>query len=272
MTEADPVGKDFLAEVCRDWEKAVAEAPFPEMRKISLRFGVVLAKGGGALAEMVPPFLSGLGGKLGNGKQWTSWIHRDDLIAIILECLKNSEMNGVYNACAPEPVTNSDFTHSLARVIRTGSWVPIPGFMLRLVAGEVASVLLASQRAIPQRLNSQGFKFNFPHLDHALNEIFADSLSIGFEEVVRDQWLPLPIEKVFEFFSSAENLETITPEWLNFSIVRKSTETIEKGTLIDYRLHLNGVPFTWKTEITDWSPPYHFTDLQLKGPLYLLES
>lgn len=265
LTEASPPGTDFLAQVCQDWENSLFNSLFKTTRKVALRIGVVLGKGGGALEKMLPAFQAGVGGELGSGKQWMSWIHLEDLVHIFLQSIRDPKVSGPVNACA-EPVTNSEFTKTLTSVTGLPSVMSVPGPLLKLATGEMSVALLSSQRAIPEKIKALNFEFRFPRLELALKNILGDSLAHGWEEFLDSCWVPQPLEKVFQFFSQAENLETITPPWVGFHVVSKSTDSIQKGTLIDYRLKVHGVPVRWRTEIAEWNPPHRFTDIQLKGP------
>lgn len=269
LSEDSPVGSDFLAQVCQKWEGALFEAPLQETRKVALRFGIVLGRGGGALEKMIPPFLSGVGATLGSGKQWVSWIHLDDLIEVILQSLNDPRYFGAVNTCAPQSVTQKEFTHTLGQVLNQWSFLKAPSPVLRMVIGPFAQTLLSSQRVTPKKLMALGFVFKHAELKPALTDILGDSYAQGHSEFLASCWIPKPIDEVFEFFSLAENLEKITPPWLNFKIIKQSTPTIEQGTCIDYQLKLHGLPIKWRTEISNWRPPFEFTDTQLKGPYHL---
>ena len=140
------------------------------IRSAQIRFGVVLGKGG-ALAKMLPPFKAGIGGRLGSGKQWMSWIHIDDLVELMLYALGNSSARGPLNGTTPNPVRNSEFTGELAGTLHRPAILPVPAFALRMLFGEMAEVLLASQRVIPQKAESIGFRFRFPELSAALRDL-----------------------------------------------------------------------------------------------------
>jgi len=174
LTEASAPGRDFLSEVVTAWEAEAARAVTLGVRVVCLRLGVVLSARGGALAKMLTPFRLGIGGPLGDGRQWMSWIHIDDLVAAILFALRTDGLSGQANAVAPEPCRNSDFTRSLAGALHRPAILPAPAFALRLALGELAdALLLSSQRVSPARLSSAGFTWRFPHLDAALADIVA---------------------------------------------------------------------------------------------------
>jgi hypothetical protein len=171
LNEKSAPGNDFLARVVVDWEKAASLAESLGIRVVRLRFGMVLGKEGGALAKMLPPFRLGVGGRLGSGRQWTSWIHIDDLIHLILFALTTASVNGAMNATAPEPVTNAEFTKELAAAIHRPAIFPVPKFALRLLFGEMAGMLLASQRVIPDAAKNAGYEFQYPKLGPALRRL-----------------------------------------------------------------------------------------------------
>lgn len=171
LTEHSAPGKDFLAEVCQAWEAAADEAGRLGIRVVKLRFGVVLGKEGGALAQMLPAFQWGVGGKLGSGGQWMSWIHIEDAVELAVSALRDASLAGAVNACAPGPVRNEEFTDTLASVLRRPALFTIPEKMLRLLYGEMAEILLASQRAMPEAALKAGFRFQHPELRGALSNL-----------------------------------------------------------------------------------------------------
>ncbi len=169
LDEASTPGKGFLAGVCAQWEAAARPAVEAGIRVVHLRFGVVLGPGRGALAQMLPVFWLGLGGKLGSGRQWMSWISLADAIDAIVFALQTPELAGPVNLTAPAPVTNAEFTRALARQLRRPAILPAPAFALRLAFGEMADeVLLASVRAVPTKLLAAGFRFAHAGLGEAL--------------------------------------------------------------------------------------------------------
>ena len=167
LTESSAPGSGFLPEVCVAWEREAQAAEALGVRVVRVRMGLVLDAGGGALQRMLPPFRMGVGGRLGNGRQWMSWIHLEDLAALFQFAVE-SQVRGPLNGVAPNPVTNSDFTRELARALGRPAVFPVPGFALRLLFGEMAEVLLASQRVTPAAAEAAGFRFRFPQLAQAL--------------------------------------------------------------------------------------------------------
>jgi uncharacterized protein (TIGR01777 family) len=172
LTEASAPGDDFLADVCVEWEKATALATEKGIRVVNARFGVILDLNGGALKKMLPPFRMGLGGKVGSGKQWMSWIALDDVTGAIRHALTTDALRGPVNAVAPAPVTNAEFTRTLGRALGRPTLVPLPAFAARLALGEMADeLLLASQRVVPARLQASGYRFRYPTLEDALRAV-----------------------------------------------------------------------------------------------------
>jgi uncharacterized protein (TIGR01777 family) len=171
LMEQSPPGSGFLASVTRDWEAATAPAAAGGVRVVLLRTGVVLSAGGGALAKMLPPFRLGLGGRLGSGRQWMSWVALDDAVALIRYALESGSIRGPLNVVAPHPVTNAEFTRELGRVLHRPTMFPVPAFALRLLMGEMAQeLLLGSQRVQPAAALAGGFVFRYPELRGALEK------------------------------------------------------------------------------------------------------
>jgi uncharacterized protein (TIGR01777 family) len=171
LTDASAPGQGFLAEVCQAWEKTAGLAADLGLRVVRLRAGMVLGKDGGALAQMLPPFRWGLGGKLAQGNQWVSWIHVDDLADLLLFALENPKLSGPVNGTSPNPVTNTEFTKALADVLRRPAVLTIPASALGVLYGEMAEVVLASQRATPAAALAAGFEFRYPGVRAALQNL-----------------------------------------------------------------------------------------------------
>ena len=169
LSEAAAPGSDFLSEVCVAWENEARAAEAAGIRVVRVRTGIVLDARGGALPKMLPPFKMGVGGKLGSGKHWMSWIHLDDLAALFQYALVNP-ISGPVNGVAPNAVTNADFTKALAAAVHRPAIFPVPPFALHLLFGEMSGMLLASQRVTPQAAQSAGFTFRFPELASALTD------------------------------------------------------------------------------------------------------
>ncbi|MCK9210508.1 MAG: TIGR01777 family oxidoreductase [Ignavibacteriaceae bacterium] len=171
LTEASPNGKDFLSNVCMDWEKASGRLETFNMRRAIVRTGIVLSTNDGALKKMLLPFQFYLGGPLGNGRQWFSWVHIADIISLYLFLLDNQKAKGIFNAVSPQPVQMKTFADTLGKVLHKPSIFSVPKFVLRLVMGESASAILESQKVMPEALLQAGFKFKYENLEEALNDL-----------------------------------------------------------------------------------------------------
>jgi hypothetical protein len=172
ITEASPAGNDFLADVCKVWEKEASVVESYGVRRVSIRTGIVLSTEEGALKKMLLPFKLFVGGPLGTGQQWFPWIHIDDLIRIYLFALENNKISGPLNAVSPNPVTMHDFAKSLGKTLHRPSLFPVPEFFLKLAVGEGAQPILSSQKIIPQKLTDKSFEFSYPHLQTSLTSLF----------------------------------------------------------------------------------------------------
>jgi uncharacterized protein (TIGR01777 family) len=185
VDEYSPAGKGFLTEVCLEWETEAERAIGLPMRVVRIRTGVVLGTDGGALKKMLPAFKLGVAGPLGAGSQWFSWIHIADMVGILRHALFSPSLSGPMNATAPEPVTNAEFTRELARVLHRPAFLRAPEFVLRLAMGEMADILLASQRVIPKVAQQSGYKFQFQTLQVALEALLGDREEVESEEKTR---------------------------------------------------------------------------------------
>jgi uncharacterized protein (TIGR01777 family) len=265
LDEQSAPGTGFLADVCRDWEGAVFEAQALNVRTVAVRIGVVLGRDAGALKPLLPLFRLGLGGRVGSGRQWFSWIHLSDLVGLLRHVVENPRAAGPVNGVAPEPVTNATFTAELARVLHRPAVLPVPAMALRAVLGEMSSVLLASQHVEPTAARQLGYAFQFPTLRSALDDLCADPS----HELLTEQQLPHSPGEVFPFFSDPANLEKITPPFLRFRVLGTTTPQIGSGTLINYALRLHGIPLRWQSRIESWAPNRQFVDMQTRGPYTL---
>lgn len=176
LGESSPNGNGFLAALARDWEAESLRAEPIGLRVVLLRFGLILSSHGGALPKMVTPFRLGLGGRIGDGKQWVSWIALEDVITVICAALADAGFSGPVNIVSPAPVPNAEFTNTLARVLHRPAIFPVPAFALRLALGEMANeLLLASQRVVPAKLIENGYQFRLPQLEPAFKSVLIDS-------------------------------------------------------------------------------------------------
>jgi len=283
--EDSPVGSGFLAELCVDWERAALAAQAWGARVVLLRIGIVLSADGGALAAMLPAFALGLGGPLGSGKQYMPWIHRDDLVAIIMQAANDARFAGPINCAAPEPVTSQVFARTLGGVLSRPAVLRVPAFALRAVLGERACVALQSQRAVPRALERWGFAFRHAQLAAALRQCVERSAGVSIRRATRADRIParrkpayvleqttrlhVPLAEAFGFFCRAENLGFITPGFMKFELLGEPPGEMREGAEIRYRIGLGPVPMRWKTEIRSWQPPSLFVDTQVEGPYAL---
>jgi uncharacterized protein (TIGR01777 family) len=171
VTEDTPAASDYLADVCKKWEAEALKARELGVRVVLVRIGGVLEADGGALPQMIIPYKFFLGGPIGSGKQWFSWIHRDDVVGIIKYTLEHESISGPINATAPHPVTNKEFSAALGNTLKKPSFLAVPGFIVKMTLGELGSVLLSGQRVVPEKALKAGYKFNYPEVNEALSAI-----------------------------------------------------------------------------------------------------
>ena len=281
-------GLGFAAELCTAWEAAALDAA--DVTRVAIpRFGIVLGREGGALAKLAPLTRALLGGPIGGGKQWVPWVHLDDAVEAIVHLLARGA--GPVNVVAPVPVRQRDFARALGRAVGRAAILPAPAFALRLAMGEAASVLTASQRVAPDVLEAAGFAFAHPHVEEALADL-TDASEIELRRLGHDEApdatytrarrpryvlvsrteLAAPLERVFPFFASAENLQLLTPPGMAFAIQTPLPIEMAPHAVIDYRLAILGVPARWRTVIERWRAPRagaadaDFVDAQHRGP------
>ena len=260
--ESSPSGQDFLAKVCKDWEEENFKAKDFNIRTTALRIGIVLDFDGGAMQKLLPIFKLGLGGNISNGNQWMSWIHVRDVAGIIMDAIDNPSYEGPLNAVSPNPITNRDFTSTLAAILKRPALFPVPGWILKLLFGEMSQIVIKSQKISSGRTKNLGYRFIYPKLERAL-KIICDQPG----HIMRmEQWVPQPIDKIFDFFTDPKNLEILTPKFLKFKILRITSSPIRKGTLLDYSLKIRKIPIRWQSKITECIPEVRFSDEQTKGP------
>jgi uncharacterized protein (TIGR01777 family) len=167
LTEQSGPGSGFVSELCIEWERQAQEATQLSVRVVPLRIGIVLGPGG-MLKRVLPPFKAGVGGRLGAGNHWMPWIHIDDLVDLVVFAISDAQLSGPLNGVAPEPVRNSAFTRSLARAVHRPALFPVPAFVLKLLFGEMADIMIASQRVVPEAVKRTGFRYQHPDLNEAL--------------------------------------------------------------------------------------------------------
>ncbi len=269
LSAASAKGKGFLADVVEQWEAELGPLR-KRRRKLRLpvvRTGIVLAREGGALAEMLPMFRLSAAGRLGSGRQWLSWIHLDDIVGLFVHAL-DSAATGLLEGVAPRPVTNAQFTTALTRALGVIENAPAPALAIELLFGERAEIMLGSTRIEPAASLASGYRFRFERVQDALADLLTP-LRGGTFLRVWEQWVPQAPETLWPYFCDAHNLEAITPSFLNFRVRGQSSGEIGEGTLIDYGLRLDGIPVRWQSRIEAWDPPRAFVDTQAKGPYRL---
>lgn len=171
LTEESSAGKGFICELCKIWEETAFEAEKKGIRVLIGRIGIVLGKNGGMLKAILPIFKAGLGGPLGNGKQWFSWIHIDDVTRAIRFLIENKNLSGIFNFVSPHPVRNKEFTKILSKILKRPAFIPVPVFVLKLLYNELGKVIVSSTKVLPARLINHGFIFKYPQLENALKSI-----------------------------------------------------------------------------------------------------
>ena len=169
--ETSASGNDFLAEVCQKWEAEAEAVREHGVRLVIVRIGIVLANGGGALGKMLTPFQMGAGGPIGTGRQWFSWVHRDDLVNVLIQAVEREDLSGVYNATSPNPVKMGEFCQTLGEVLNRPSWLPVPEFVIELLLGDGAVVVLEGQQVLPKKTQSANINYQYPEVRSALREI-----------------------------------------------------------------------------------------------------
>lgn len=262
VTEDHPQSFEFLGKLCQDWESPLTQ--LEKARPVVLRVGVVFSEKGGAFAKMVPPIQAGFGGPLGNGKQYMSWIDVEDLVNMYAFAVEN-KIEGTFNAVSPNPESNNKITETIANHLGTKAFFPVPYPILRLVVGEMAPHLVENQVISSQKIQDKGFVFKFGKLKDSI-EKRVPNLTGMQRRVIFEQWINKPRPEVFPFFAEVKNLEDITPPNLNFKVLNSSTDNIKQGTIINYKLKIDGIPIRWQTLIKKWDPPHLFVDNQEKGP------
>ena len=262
LDESASPGGGFLATLANDWEKEIFKAEEQGIRTVALRTGIVLGHEGGAMKRMLPAFRMCLGASLGGGDQWMSWIHERDLCGLILHALENESVTGPLNGVSPYPVTNKEFTKALGHAVSRPAFLFIPKFILNLVLGEMAQVLLDSQKVLPKNAEDTGYQFIYPELEKALPSL-CNQLA---HDWVIEQWVPDTPENVFAFFMDKKEMEKISAPWLNFRVMSQSEDPIREGSCLNYRFKVRGIPICWQSMVIDWKKDESFTDIQIAGP------
>lgn len=268
LNEASRAGSGFLSETCQAWEKKAQELS-TFSRLCIARIGLVLGWSGGAFPNLHDVYCSGLGAVLGKGNQWMNWIHITDVVNFFKQALLQESYAGIFNLVAPEGSPNKVFHKELSKYTPSLSSIKAPKVALKIVLGQRAALVLEGACIRPQRLQDLDFKFNFPSLADCLKNLFTNSIHTQAHVLEFRQWLPLSSQETWKFIATAENLEKITPPWLQFKVLKSSTAELGKGSTIDYELKLRGLPLKWKSLVSHWQPTKAFVDEQISGPYKL---
>lgn len=264
LSEASDPGSGFLAETCVAWEAAVGEMKKEIPRIVFLRTGVVLGRAGGALQQILPLFKFGVGGRLGSGEQWMSWIHLDDIVGLYLHALENETIDGPLNGVAPNPVTNAEFTRILGQALNVNPFFPAPKIALKIGLGEMSSLLLDSQR-VHSQLNS--YEFRYTKLGDALASIVKEverARGIRAHDFESRQWLPISPEQIFAYLAASESVANLAPP--NLHLVPKSSIRLQEGAVYEYSFQSLGCRFECRSQVVSLVENHRFTTTHQKGP------
>lgn len=257
----------FLKKVCEEWEQAIFDVysfmqDSSQTRVVAMRTGVVLSNSDGALAKMRIPIALGIGGPIGSGQQYVSWIHIEDLCNMYVYCVENDTVQGPIDAVSPHPVTNKELTKALGVLMKRPTFFYTPSFIIRLALGEMADLVINSCHITPEKIQNLGFSFLYPRLMEALKH-----LGVGEQKnFLQYQFVPTQLHEIFDFYSNPYNLEKMTPPMLSFKLVDMSDKTMATGVKIKYKLKVYGITFFWISSIDQWEKNNRFIDVQTKGP------
>mgnify|MGYP004002414365 FL=1 len=258
MREDAPAGRDFLAEVCREWEDST-KAVEAMTRRVVIRTGLVLSPEGGIFSFLKLPFMLFAGGPIGSGKQYMPWIHIDDLVNAILFLIEEKTAKGIFNLTAPELVTNTIFGQALGKSIKRPALIPVPGFVLKLALGEAATLALDGQRAVSDKLQRAGYGFKFGELGDALAD-----LAKPMRRFTRSFEVPASKKAVSEFHHDTKVLKQLTP--LPVIVQFKNVEKLAEGSVAEFVLWVGPIPVRWQATHEDVDPAEGFVDVQTEGP------
>ncbi|MCJ7568853.1 MAG: TIGR01777 family oxidoreductase [Anaerolineales bacterium] len=259
VDEKTPGGFDFLADVCEQWETSTKDIEALGVRRAVIRTGLVFSSKGGVFPLLGLPFKFFIGGTLGNGKQYLSWIHINDVVTAIRFLIESGKSHGVYNLSAPHPITNRIFGKTLGSVMRRPSYFPVPALAMKLALGEASTLALDGQRVLPKRLEDAGFSFEFPNLEGALADLLRRNLRFTHRFRVNAS-----LEAASDFHRNTEVLKQLTP--LPILVQFHKVEPVGEGSSADFTLWLGPFPIPWSAKHYDFDPPRGFKDIQLKGP------
>jgi uncharacterized protein (TIGR01777 family) len=263
VTEETLRGDDFLAQVCMDWEASTAPVEDLGVRRVIIRTGAVLSQEDGAFPKMVLPFKLFAGGPLGSGRQYLPWIHLADEVAAIRFLIENKTASGAFNLTAPNLLTNAEFGRVLGKVLKRPALLPTPSLALQFTFGEMSTVLLDGQRALPQRLQQLGFVFRYPNPEAAVVDLLTRPLVFRYKHRFQ---VHAPLDEVAEFHSRSSSLTEITPPPTKI-IVHQAPPLLDEGDQMDFTVKLGPLPIRWVARIENMRPT-GFVDRQLRGPFH----
>jgi len=266
VDENTPSGRDFLAELCRDWEEPAHMLSTLGVRVVWMRMDIVLGLAGGALPTLAALYQKGLGMLPGDGDQWLSWISLSDAVRLYQEALLNDSVAGPINAAAPVPCRYLQLHQAFAAIYGPGLPGRMPAPLLRLVLGEAAQVLVTGQRAQPAAATALGFSFRHPTLQATLQDLLGVGPTRDAAWVTSRQWVRGSPRDVGMFFTDETSLEDLTPSWLRLHRLSQSTPRLEEGTRIRYRFRIHGFPATWESLVSHAVPGSGLVDEQVVGP------
>jgi uncharacterized protein (TIGR01777 family) len=284
MDERTLPGAGPLSNLCLRWEREALNARSLGVRVVLPRLGVVLGDGG-ALAAMAPVFRMGMGGRLGSGRQWMSWVHIDDVVEALVFALDTPTLRGPVNVVSPEPVRQAEFAQALAQTLGRRAVLPVPKLALKIALGEAAGLVLDSQRVLPEALRRAGFLFEHSAVSDALYALLVQGTP-QIRRLEEHEWpasdycarrrpryvleqrqiVDHPVAQVSAFFEDPRNLGLLTPPSMDFQIETPGPYWMCEGEVIDYTIRLNGLPMRWRTVIEEWTPLHGFVDAQHRGP------
>jgi uncharacterized protein (TIGR01777 family) len=252
-------GNDYLANVCKEWEASTKEVEEMGVRRVIIRTGLVFSQKGGIFTLLKLPYSFFVGGRLGSGKQYFSWIHIDDVVGAICHLMDNSEAMGTFNLTSPNPVNNREFNRLMGKAMAKPGLITVPSFAMRLVLGEVSTLALDGQRVVPQKLQESGYRFKFSNLSDALSDLLSTVRLFQHSFLV-----PKSKEKVAAFHRNTVVLKQLTP--FPILVQFKEVEPVGEGTKAVFTLWFGPIPVHWEAVHHDFNLPDSFSDTQLKGP------
>lgn len=255
----------ILADICKKWEQE-AFGMASSTRLVTTRFAVVLGLSGGAFASLLDLYALGFGACIGDGKNPGNYVHIEDVARFLVYALENEDISGIYNLVAPDNSSQNEFHKQLCSYTRSFAFMKIPEFMCKLILGQRANMLTQNCLVKSNKIPQTSFKFKFSNTKIILADLFSKRIHKKSHFYAKAIYLNANIKELWSFVSDEKNLETITPHWLNFKVLHKSTSCLQKGTIITYKLKLKAIPISWQSLITDWQEESLFADKQIKGP------